>query len=635
MELIWEIISIAQFLLSELRDAIVRFIIKSVIGFLDKTFPEHEYRRVRYDPNGQPKTGSRALRFLREERNILLNFIKFFPTGWNDPNSSYYWKYYVSYFWHQTIKRETFGHRLNPKRNMMVLVEITAGIFLMWAVGWHFHSLVSMVWFDAPWWYNALTIIILLIAEVVTVEFVRFLAWIEFFKSEIEFFYTSPWYMDGGKLNGRTLVVNLIWRAMNAVVFLTIASYCPKAIDPRVYDIVTRAVWWLAPMILASTLLYFALPICHFLDGADEMNKVAVTRIVMSLVLITVIMIVGSVIRFAQMGLPEGFSITLPHFTLFDRCTENCVAGTWKDGLIWGAKILGAGVFTVLVLLGVAWLINKLWESLLALRVTLEDDTERTFTYKNLWWVPSVTVMLFWCYFIPSYYQEVYLPDRLAAQQAAAIVQTVEPEATPAPEATLTPAFTATNALSTETLTVIPVTPTLTATPAPFTATASPLPTFTSTSTQTMVPSPTATETATVDPNTPQMAVTQDMTLPEPASADALVANCLGAHQGADYLLNADPDKAYCIQGLTTYSAAGARYKINGKDYIFIFVVADNAARYYLSGDIPETAVCTVNGVTFNGGTYNYVNLTDGNTNSRVSCTFDGLTITATGWSFK
>lgn len=282
----------------------------------------------------------------------------------------------------------------------------------------------------------------------------------------------------------------------------------------------------------------------------------------------------------------------------------------------------------VVILGGIAWLLNKIWTA-------LEDDTNLDVINDvalNIWWVtPLIYFALLISIVSFRWYHEIYIPDRMAAIAAAALqreVEPLEPTALPLPTGTVTnqamiPTFTP----------FVSPTESFTATPA-FTATVSPESTFTSTMTL-PVPSETITPSATVAPTTPQAAVTQDMNLPEPVSADALVKNCLGAHQGADYLLSADPDKAYCIQGLTPYSAAGARYKINDKDYIFIFVVADNAARYYLSGDIPDTAVCTVNGVTFNGGTYNYVNVTNENTNSRVSCTFDGMTITATGWSLK
>jgi hypothetical protein len=632
VEFVNEFTFIATALLQELTEALVHFFIKAVIGFLDATFPEPKYNRIRYDEEGKPKTGSRALRFLKQEYKRVQRFFHIFPKQWNNPQDAYYWKYAVGYLWHQTIKRETFGRRLNPKRNMMVLVEITAAIFAVWAVVWHFHSLVALVWFDAPWWFNVLTVITLIIADIVTIEFVRFLSWIEFFKYDIDAFYTSPWYMDGGKLHGRTLIENLVWRAMNVVVFLTIAAYCPKAIDPRVYDIVMRAVWWLMPLILGSTVIYFALPVIHFLDGADEQNKTAVTWVITILVLITVLAIGGVVLRTFHMGFPD-FHISLPHIEWPFVWCNTCAAAPLKDTLIALAKAIGIVVGSGLILAGIAWFVYKQGHNLNDYRVSLEGSYEREWTLKELWWIPSITVLLFWVYFIPSYYNEVYLPDRLAAM--ANVPAQTTPVPTQQPVASVTPLFTTTPF---ETLTATPTvmdtatfsptnTATLTVTPEPAlpTATWTPVPSFTATNT----------EAPTLNAQTPQAAVTQDMALPAPVATDALVQNCSGVYQSASYQLSIDPDKAYCIQGLTAYNAGGARYKVNGKDYIIIFVVVDNTARYYLSGDIPTTAVCTVNGQRFEGGASNYVSITAQNSNSRLSCDFDDINITAIGWNIK
>ena len=182
VELVTTILFVIEALVSMIGEYVKHIVVDVIIGCLDTAFPEPVYNRVRYGIDGKPLTGSRALRFLKQERGSLLAFLKYFPVYFNNPNSGYYWKYYIGKLWHQTIKRELFGHRWNPKRNMMVLVEMTAGIFLIWAVGWHFKSLMVLVWFDAPLWYDALTIVVLIIAELLAVGLVRFLAWIEFFK---------------------------------------------------------------------------------------------------------------------------------------------------------------------------------------------------------------------------------------------------------------------------------------------------------------------------------------------------------------------------------------------------------------------------------------------------------------------
>lgn len=608
--------------------------VDSIVVCLDTVFPEPKYNRVRYGMNGLPITGSRALRFLTQHYEVFKKFVKYFPVYFNDPNSSYYWKYYVGYFWHQTIKRELFGHRWNPKRNMMVLVEMTAGIFLIWAVGWHFKSLMALVWFDAPLWYDALTIVVLIIAELLAVGLVRFMAWIEFFKYEIEFFYTSPWYQDGGKLNGRTLVVNLIWRAMNALLFLAIATYCPKAIDPRVYDIVMRACWWLAPMIIASTALYFIMPVFHFIESADEMNKTAMAWTVTIIVLLVLLAISMVTYQAIQMGIPDNFSLKLPHidWSFLNVCRENCSLGTIMERLIKAAKILCVVIVVVGVIILSGLLIRAWAGQLKDYRERLEDNVERLAVYQWLWWIPSITVILFWSYFIPCYYQEVYLPDKL---KAASMVTTTPVPVVPTVTLTYTPAITETpfvtiteTQVPTATFTTVPNTPTATFTSVPNTPTA----------TFTRVPSETPSATPTWTPQ-PGVAVTQDMNLPEAISPDASVTNCGGAEQGSSFVISVDPDKGYCIPGLTPYNVEGARFNIGNNMYVVAIAVTNEAAWYYLDGNFPfETTTCTLNGATFTGGRNNFVTIKNENTDSRLRCTFtdaNGTEITITGTAWK
>jgi|GEM_PF-3987584 len=607
VELKNELLFIAEALVWWIFESTKRFVVNVIIRFLDTAFPEPVYNRPRYNTDGSIKTGSRALRFLKVHHEALVKFIKYFPLYCRDRNSGYYWKYYVGYFWHQTIKRELFGHRWNPTRNMMVLVEWTATIFAVWALGWHFNDLVALVWpANLPGWFNIVSVLVLVFAELLAIGFVRFLSWIEFFKYEIEFFYTSPWHQDGGKLNGRTLIVNLIWRLMNAVVFLAIATYAPRAIDLRVYQIVTDAYWWLGPIIFASTILYFAMPICHFLEQADDMNKVAVSWVVTVLVLVTITCLGWTGYRIVQVIMPEGFSITLPHFDLFGPvCYDNCVPMSFKDALIGFAKIIGIAVATVLVLIGVWLTITKLAGKLNGYRERMEDKNERIAVYQLLWWIPSMGVMLFWAYFIPRYYHDVYIPDKLAAEAAIEVVATQIPPSIPA------------------TVTVLPslvVQPTVTNTPdATFTPTLTfvPLPTDTALPTSTMTPTLTVTPTIT---KTPVPGATQDMSFPEPVSEDAHI-ECAGAI----FQVGFDPESSFCPDG-----NSGRFNLVSGGFYYVTFAVNDGVARYTLDGFDASTTTCTLNGQSFTGRT-GFVPVREWNTNSRLEC--PDLQLTGTTWS--
>ncbi|MBP9814267.1 hypothetical protein KBC80_03675 [Candidatus Woesebacteria bacterium] len=148
----------------------------------------------------------------------------------------------------------------------------------------------------------------------------------------------------------------------------------------------------------------------------------------------------------------------------------------------------------LIVTIALGLLVNKV-------KNVLEDDTNLDFIRDgilSMWWVtPIIYFGLLISIVSFRWYHEIYIPDRMAAEQAAAIAQTIESSATPAPAFTLTPPFTATSILPTETLTAIPET--LTATPASFTATSSPTLAFTSTLTDTPVASTATTASGTLN----------------------------------------------------------------------------------------------------------------------------------------